>query len=183
VNYIKWLKSVGCNTENIKLDKLEMQKLAVPLDNPGTEKIRLVNRIVLHHSATLTGNAACFRVLHRALNKWNDIGYHYVVGNGTISGDGEIEEGRQLPFIGAHAKGANEDSIGICLVGNFNKQEPSEMQLSSLVSLVLELQKSYSLPERDITLHKLVKGSFTECPGSNFILKEFLFLLNNKELK
>ena len=183
MNYIKWLENIGCNTKSIKLDKLEIQKLALPLTNPGTEQMKSVNRIVIHHSATATGDAACFRVLHRALNKWNDIGYHYVIGNGTVSKNGEIEEGRKLPFIGAHAKGANEDSIGICLVGNFNKQKPLEMQLSSLVSLVLKLKKSYSLADTDITLHKLVKGSFTECPGKNFILKEFLFLLNSKVLK
>ncbi len=183
MNYIKWLENIGCNTKSIKLNEHEIQKLALSLTDPGTDKMKSVNRIVIHHSATTTGNAACFRVLHRALNNWNDIGYHYVIGNGTVSENGEIEEGRQLPFIGAHALGANEDSIGICLVGNFNKQKPSEMQLSSLVSLVQKLQKLFSINHEAITLHKLVKGSFTECPGKNFVLKEFLFLLNNKGLQ
>lgn len=183
MNYIKWLESIGLNLESVKLSKNEVQKLAFPLGNPGTEKMKVIKRIVVHHSATETGNAACFRVLHRAVNGWNDVGYHYVIGNGTLTGSGEVEDGRKLPFVGAHAKGANEDSIGICLVGNFNRQKPSDKQLSSLVSLILKLKKLYSLVNADITLHKLVKGSSTECPGKNFSLEKLLLLLNNNELQ
>ena len=43
---------------------------------------------------------------------WRDIGYHLV-----INRDGAIEQGRPLEDVGAHARGYNRDSIGICLVG------------------------------------------------------------------
>ena len=43
---------------------------------------------------------------------WADIGYHYV-----IRRNGVVEKGRPIEEEGAHAKGHNGDSIGICLVG------------------------------------------------------------------
>ena len=139
-----------------------------------------VKKIVIHHSATETGNAAFFRVLHRVVNLWNDIGYHFVIGNGSLSEDGEVEAGRPLPFQGAHARGANEDSIGICLVGNFNITEPTAAQMNSLGILLRKLMAEYSLSRDSITLHRLVSGSSTECPGKRLNLKKVIYLLDNK---
>jgi N-acetyl-anhydromuramyl-L-alanine amidase AmpD len=46
---------------------------------------------------------------------WSDIGYHFV-----IRRDGTVEPGRPVSAVGAHAKGFNATSIGICLVGGVN---------------------------------------------------------------
>tara|TARA_R110002074_G_scaffold104230_6_gene225049 strand:+ start:3030 stop:3407 length:378 start_codon:yes stop_codon:yes gene_type:complete len=43
---------------------------------------------------------------------WSDIGYHEV-----IKRDGTIELGRPLHTQGAHVKGVNNKSVGICLIG------------------------------------------------------------------
>lgn len=43
---------------------------------------------------------------------WSMIGYHFV-----IRRDGTIEVGRNLTDVGAHAKGYNDRSVGICMVG------------------------------------------------------------------
>lgn len=43
---------------------------------------------------------------------WNDIGYHYV-----IYRNGQIMPGRPASEVGAHCKGQNHDSIGVCLIG------------------------------------------------------------------
>src|SRR4051812_3753672 len=48
--------------------------------------------IVIHHSATPSGSAAAFDRMHRAKG-WDELGYHFVIGNGTMSGDGQIEVG------------------------------------------------------------------------------------------
>jgi N-acetyl-anhydromuramyl-L-alanine amidase AmpD len=48
---------------------------------------------------------------HKA-NGWNGIGYHYV-----IRRDGMVELGRPLQDIGAHARGYNSCSVGVCMVG------------------------------------------------------------------
>lgn len=49
--------------------------------------------IVIHHSATDIGSAASFDRRHRLINHWDELGYHFVIGNGSGSGDGAIEIG------------------------------------------------------------------------------------------
>ena len=48
--------------------------------------------IIVHHSASESGNAAKFDRDHRNRG-WDELGYHFVIGNGTMSGDGQIEVG------------------------------------------------------------------------------------------
>ena len=59
--------------------------------------------IIIHHSGTAQGDAETFRRAHKAKG-WRDIGYHYVIGNGTYSRNGEVEEGRPEYEDGAHCK-------------------------------------------------------------------------------
>jgi N-acetylmuramoyl-L-alanine amidase len=47
-------------------------------------------------------------------NKWNDIGYNFLVGE-----DGNVYEGRGWNTVGTHAGNFNKKSIGICFIGNF----------------------------------------------------------------
>ncbi len=180
MKYLEWLQQIGFRGEEAGITEEEAAEKSQPLSNPGSTLMKSVNRIIIHHSATETGNAAYFRVLHRIVNRWNDIGYHYVIGNGSLSGDGEIEEGRKLPFRGAHAKGGNEDSIGICLVGNFNRNNPTDAQMSSLGLLLKKLIAEYSIPADSITLHRLIQGSSTECPGDNIRLHNIRYLIDIK---
>lgn len=125
--------------------------------------------IIIHHSATDKGNAEVFRKAHMAKG-WRDIGYHYVIGNGTYTGDGEIEEGRGNDEVGAHAKGYNDKSIGICLVGNFEKYPPSQAQIKSLVKLLKSLLPEYKIPIADVIGHKEVNN--TLCPGIYFDIEK-----------
>jgi N-acetylmuramoyl-L-alanine amidase len=48
---------------------------------------------------------------------WRDIGYHYV-----IKRDGTLQLGRPISQTGAHVRGHNLTSIGICLVGGMDKR-------------------------------------------------------------
>jgi hypothetical protein len=180
VKYLKWLAMTGFKLEDSEITEEYAAEKALPLKNPGCSLMRKVSRIVVHHSATETGNAGCFRVLHRIVNGWNDIGYHYVIGNGTLSGDGVIEHGRVLPFRGAHAKGGNEDSAGVCLVGNFNNTVPTVRQMVSLGLLLHRLAEKYSIGREGITVHRLVEGSDTQCPGKYLTLEDVLYLYDNK---
>jgi N-acetylmuramoyl-L-alanine amidase len=131
--------------------------------------------IVIHHSATRTGNAAIFDKKHREENHWEGVGYDFVIGNGTDSGDGQIEvtfRWRQQ-LTGAHCKTpnnwANENGIGICLVGNFEYAVPSARQMQSLVKLVRFLQNRYRIPKSKIYGHKTTPGArVTDCPGERF---------------
>jgi len=76
---------------------------------------RQINRIIIHCSYTppsMDIGADTIRRWHVNERGWTDIGYHYV-----IRRNGEIEEGRPVERMGAHARGNNADSVGICLVG------------------------------------------------------------------
>jgi hypothetical protein len=124
--------------------------------------------IVIHHSATATGDAAVFDKMHRAKG-WDELGYHFVIGNGTGSGDGQIEVGPRWPKQkwGAHDKTPgnqfNEHGIGICLVGNFDVTHPTAAQIKSLERLVSYLMKTYRIPADHVLGHGETKA--TDCPG------------------
>lgn len=47
---------------------------------------------------------------------WDGIGYHVV-----IRRDGKREDGRPLEKPGAHARGHNANSIGVCLIGGVDE--------------------------------------------------------------
>jgi len=127
--------------------------------------------VILHHSATPDGSVSLFRVLHRAVFGWDDVGYHFVIGNGSFSPDGAVEEGRPREATGAHARGFNEKSLGICLVGDFSDSMPTPCQVSSLAGLLSELLRIYGLGAEAILLHREVPGCVTECPGARFTRK------------
>ncbi len=132
--------------------------------------------VVVHHSATENGNAAIFDKLHKEQNHWEGVGYDFVIGNGTDSGDGQVEVTfrwrKQIP--GAHCGGtfgnwANKDGIGICLVGNFSYTGPTARQTQSLLKLVRFLQQRYRIPKSRIYSHKTTPGArVTACPGRKF---------------
>lgn len=130
--------------------------------------------IVIHHSATPEGSASAFDDYHRNKRGWkNGLGYHFVIGNGTQSRDGEIEVGKRWKqqLNGAHAGDnyLNRTGIGICLVGNFEEnEEPTDRQLKSLERIIRYLSKRYDIPLSRIILHKDVRENHTACPGKNF---------------
>jgi N-acetylmuramoyl-L-alanine amidase len=124
--------------------------------------------IVIHHSATPNGNAAVFDRDHREKG-WDELGYHFVIGNGTDSGDGQVEVGPRWPIQkhGAHAKTPSEEfnnfGIGICLVGNFDEERPTPAQMRSCAKLVAFLMKNYNIHPDHVLGHNNTKP--TDCPG------------------
>jgi len=142
--------------------------------------------IIIHHSATEKGNVAIIDKWHRENNGWEGIGYDFVIGNGTDSGDGQVETTFRWSqqITGAHCKTpdnwANVDGIGICLVGNFNNSRPSERQMQSLVKLVNFLQKRYKIPQSRIYGHGTTPGAHvTDCPGNLFSMARFKSMLGS----
>lgn len=99
--------------------------------------MRQINRIIVHCSDTPPhmdiGAAEIWR-WHTQDKGWSDIGYHYV-----IRRNGVVEAGRPLHKIGAHAKGHNSDSIGVCLIGGRNWFNYTYKQLGMLMDLVIGL--------------------------------------------
>lgn len=126
--------------------------------------------IIIHHTATPAGALARINASHRGKG-WEAAGYHFVIGNGTESGDGQIEVGPRWPQqrVGAHTRSSdnrfNEHGIGIVLVGNFNETRPSARQLDSAARLVAYLMKTYRVPPERVIGHR--DASATQCPGRN----------------
>ena len=64
---------------------------------------------------------------------WDGIGYHKV-----INSDGEIEDGRPEYWVGAHVRGLNDCSLGVCLIG---KSKFNTHQMESLKIILKEWKK------------------------------------------
>lgn len=131
---------------------------------------RSTRRIIVHHSASPDVSAATIHGWHIARG-WSGIGYHLV-----IRQNGNIEAGRPLDMIGAHAgPQGNGDSIGICLTGNFMETKLTDPQLQSLIQLINYLRELYK-SDLEVWRHKDVVA--TECPGDLFPWPENKWLLN-----
>ena len=111
--------------------------------------------IIIHCSATREGQD----IKAKTIKQWHkdrgfdDIGYHYV-----IDLDGTIEKGRDEALVGAHCKGHNATSIGICYVGGCDKNmKPKDTrtpeQKRSMLSLVRKLVNKYKIPVTQIWAH------------------------------
>lgn len=107
--------------------------------------MRKINKIIIHCSATPEGRDVSAETIdqwHKARG-WSEIGYHYV-----ISLDGTIEYGRDIQKTGAHVKGHNKGSIGICYIGGCDsdmnaKDTRTPEQKESLLLLIKTLKKMH----------------------------------------
>ena len=135
--------------------------------------------IVLHHSAFDIGDAAAIDNYHRRGQGWkNGLGYDFVIGNGSLSGNGEIGAGdrwaRQLDGAHCRADNMNQKAIGICFIGNFDDRHgPSEQQIHSGLALVRWLVTRFAIPPERILGHGQVDGAGTKCPGRLFPMSLF----------
>jgi len=160
-------------TKPVSVPVMKPPKITKPyiLNELDRYHVRDWKYIVIHHSASPTGCAAEFDKFHRVNRGWeNGLGYHFVIGNGSGSGDGKIEIGNRWvkQLDGAHAgvQEYNHSGIGICLVGNFNESYPTASQMASLSMLVEYLQDKCHISSENVIMHRHFRQ--TECPGRNF---------------
>lgn len=124
-----------------------------------------ITKIVIHCSATRNGKQlrTVNQTAAQRINDWHsqrgfkrdpilskkfnphlpNIGYHFV-----IDTDGTVETGRMVGEIGAHVKGHNQHSLGICLVGGItqtgkNHGEYTEKQWLALHKLLQKLESEH----------------------------------------
>ncbi|HBL16333.1 MAG: hypothetical protein A2X36_02885 [Elusimicrobia bacterium GWA2_69_24] len=98
---------------------------------------------------------------------WADIGYHFV-----IDGDGRIAQGRPTDVLGAHVGSHNQGNVGISLMGNFDKEQPTAPQLESLRRLSAYLASKYRFdPQQDGRFEGHYRYNDTGCPGKNVIVR------------
>lgn len=143
-NYKSKLKKASsmCDKPEMVSGKIWREGLPAPI---GTRENHVVHHLIVHHSASSNSNTDYINVvrniylLHTQSNGWDDIGYNFLVAQ-----DGTIFEGRDNQGIdssdnikGAHFCGKNDNTMGICLLGNYEKQAPSEATIQSLKSLLV----------------------------------------------
>ena len=128
--------------------------------------MRDINKIILHCSATREGqdiSTETIRGWHVNERGWSDIGYHYVV-----LLDGTVDKARPVERQGAHVRGKNKGSIGVCYIGGCDadmnpKDTRNEAQKKSLEELITYIMESYD----DATLHGHNEFSSKACPSFN----------------
>ena len=124
--------------------------------------MRTIDKIIIHCSATLPGQ----RVDVETITRWHKqrgfktIGYHFF-----IDRSGTIHAGRPLEQQGAHCKGQNAHSIGICYEGGLNKEgKPYDtrtiMQRIAMKELVAQLQERFT----EATVHGHREFANKACP-------------------
>lgn len=128
--------------------------------------MRTIDTIIVHCSATPEGKDFTVEQIdqwHR-LRGFRCIGYHFV-----IYRDGSIHKGRPIEQVGAHCKGYNAHSIGICYIGGCTsdgktpKDTRTEAQRLALIALVRELKASYP----SATVHGHNQFANKACPSFN----------------
>jgi hypothetical protein len=134
--------------------------------------------IVVHNSGTRQGNARVFDYYHRHVRRMqNGLAYHFVIGNGTSTGNGQIEVGdrwrRQINGGHVHSDYLNNISLGICLVGDFNRSQPTRAQLDSCEELIRYLRDRCGKTDRGaipVRPHREMNPPrwATDCPGDDF---------------
>lgn len=138
--------------------------------------MRPLNEIIVHCSATRPDwwsskpLAAKVREIKRwhtsAPKSWSDIGYHYI-----IDRDGRWTTGRPLERVGAHVKGHNTGTIGICLIGGHGSAETDAFyehftpeQSDALMEAIADLRAAYPTITR-LSGHN--EYAAKACPGFN----------------
>ena len=92
---------------------------------------------------------------------WDGIGYHRI-----ISRDGSIERGRPDYWIGAHVKGFNKVSLGVCLIG---RNSFTKIQMEALEKVLRNWRRVY--PKAKIVGHCDFEYTNKTCP--NFDVSTF----------
>lgn len=139
-----------------------------------------MTHLIVHHSAgTNLANdwSAVVRAIwdfHTVTRGWDDIGYNWLV-----DPDGVIYEGRGENLIGAHFCGANTNTEGICVLGDFTIVPPKLEAVSGLVRWLAWKSCAADLYPIDREFHapsgkNLLQvsghrdGCATSCPGDAF---------------
>jgi N-acetyl-anhydromuramyl-L-alanine amidase AmpD len=128
--------------------------------------------IVIHHSASPFGSPASIAAEHRQASL-TGLGYHFLIGNGSGMGNGDIHVGYRWldQLAGAHAVGPqaatyNQHAVGICLVGDGNRRPFSDLQIRRLAELVAAVARELDIPADRILLQSDIAD--VQSPGRYF---------------
>ena len=151
------------------------------IQDPGIDS-ELWQHIVIHDSGSMAGTVRELDAQARRAGL-NDVGYHFVIGNGSGLSDGVVEATPRWNRQGAGAHVAasaapsplereqvddlNRHAIGICLIGNGERAAFTESQLRALSDLVRALQIQLEIPASRVVLHSDLNSEVAS-PGRFF---------------
>jgi N-acetyl-anhydromuramyl-L-alanine amidase AmpD len=124
-----------------------------------------IKRIVVHHTAGNTRETLeSVRRYHTEIRGFSDIGYHYLV---EVKPSLRLRIGRRADKTGAHARGKNTGSIGVCIVGSYeNAGALPPASREYLARILADLCLSYGLSADDVFGHwEVMAEGHTQCPG------------------
>jgi len=145
--------------------------------------------IILHTAAHGKGNvdydtsAVDIDQWHKARG-WKGIGYHFV-----IRKNGTIERGRDVTVEGAHAKGINSESLGICFSGHGDISPWTDEQTKSCMNLCKQLMTQYNIPVEKVMGHREVnripgaEKTTKTCPGTKISMENVRQMLADESGK
>lgn len=136
---------------------------------------RHIDKIIIHCSATPASMDIGVEEIKKwhtdpkpIGNGWSDIGYHDI-----IRRDGTAQEGRPLSISGAHTRGQNKDSIGICLIGGVdNNNHPEKNFTKDQFKTLNRLLRLYRVQYPKATIHGHREFANKSCPS--FDVQEYI---------
>lgn len=138
---------------------------AAPPKSPSGRIAGPVSKVFIHHTVTPSGPAESERQLMKQLQNigfsrgFSDISYSYLV-----FPTGRVYEGRGFGKVGAHTKGHNSTSYGISLVGNYETEPMTDVQVEAVRQMIAEGRRlGFITAEPEIKGHREVGQ--TACPG------------------
>lgn len=148
---------------------------------PGMKTPVVIDEVVVHHAAvpqlvTLGNALKSFNRthkarLHDAIPNWpqpiSSGPYPHIAYNAIIDQFGNIGVARSFDDMGYHASNikVNRKSIGVCLIGNFDSETPTEAQYEALEKYVIETKKKIPTLKK-VSAHRHYARK--TCPGTNF---------------
>lgn len=136
--------------------------------------MRPIKKIILHCSATPAG----VEITREQIDRWHkkrgfvEIGYHYL-----LHLDGTIEVGRDLDLVGAHCKGQNPRSIGVCYIGGLRDGQAADTMTSLQEIAWINLVHSLRTLFGPLTIHGHNEFADKACPC--FVVKDKYHFLNH----
>ncbi len=129
--------------------------------------------IILHHSLTKDSRTVSWGAIRdyqvRILG-WNNIGYH--AGIELVGDSNEVLLCRMPDVAGAHTRGLNSCSLGLCFIGNFDLNQVPTDQWKLGVKLVKSWRSLFSIPINHVQGHRDY-ASYKSCPGKKFDMNQF----------
>ena len=132
------------------------------------QAIGSIKRITIHHeggtpvwfsdTSSTAKRLESIRKSHLKRLRAGDIGYHYVIDRA-----GRVWQGRDMRYQGAHVRDHNKNNLGVMVLGNFDLQRPTDVQIASLRQALAVFVKQYHVSASQVFTHQEL--NITSCPG------------------